>query len=194
MAGNLEDARAEILAPLTDPVKYDLGSGPTPEEGFKGIDYYADAPDVLKADLFTYPWPLADESVDYFHASHFVEHVPDWNAHFTEIYRCLKTGGHYELRAPFYLNNRWFQDPDHKQPILHERFIYLSRKWREDQEQDHRGDLAKVNFVVVNFFELLNDDFREQGYSPDAIAYHKRHSWNVIDDLAVIVKKLPMDE
>jgi len=179
-----------IRAERSSLVLADIGCGQSPEDGFTGYDYHSTTPGVIHADLYNAPWPFADNSVDYFRASHFLEHVPDWDYHFSEVYRSLRMGGYYEIISPYYLNNRWWQDPDHKQPILHERFSYLSHEWRKAVKMDHYG--AVVNFEVVQWFELLNEDFREQGYSTEAIYWHKRHSFNIIDDLALILKKLPI--
>lgn len=194
--GTLFDARKEILSKIDKPVCYDLGCGQSPEDGFRGIDYSAKGENIVNADLFSYPWPIESESVDYFRSSHFIEHVPSWDAHFNEIYRCLKIDGHYEVIAPYYRNDRWLQDPDHKQAISHQRFAYLNRQWLTKNRNEHRADLARVNFDVYNgaWFELLNEGFRDQGFSADYIAWWKAHGWNVIDDLAVILTKLPMDE
>lgn len=192
-ATNLNDARAEILASLPgNPVLYDLGCGKVPFEGFRGIDAHSNHPGIDTIDLYSYPWPIPDNSVDYYRASHFVEHVPDWDAHFSEVWRTLKPGGHYEILAPFYRSDRWFGDPDHKQPILYRRFIYLDASWRKSQQIDHYG--ARVNFSVANYFEALHDDFLNNGQSEDAIQYAREHFWNVIDDVALILRKEPMPD
>jgi SAM-dependent methyltransferase len=198
MSVNLDDARRDILTAIRadnpNPVLYELGCGITPYEDFVGLDYYAEHPNVQKADLFATPWPLADESVDYFRSSHFLEHVPDWNAHFAEVYRALKPGGHYEIIAPFYRNDRWWGDPDHKQPILWRRFAYLNQEWLKSVNIAHSPSNAKVNFTVVHHFELLHPDYLNSGMSDDTIDWAREHFWNVIDDIAVILKKLPMGE
>lgn len=193
---SLDDARADLLEKIRaenqEPVLYDLGCGKVPHEGFTGIDFHSDHLGALKFDLYASPWPIPDESVDYFRASHFLEHVPDWDQHFAEIYRTLKPGGYYEIIAPFYRSDRWFGDPDHKQPILQRRFIYLDAAWRTSQGIDHYG--ARVNLSVVLWFEVLHDDYRDTGMSDEAIAWAREHYWNVIDDVALILRKEPMPE
>lgn len=182
------DLLAKVRAKVPNPVLYDLGCGQHPAEGFIGVDINGSYGE--RVDLYAYPWPWADGSVDYFRASHFVEHVPDWDAHFAEVYRCLKVGGYYEILSPYYLNNRWWQDPDHKQPILREKFNYLNRDWRKAVLMDHYG--AAVNFSEVGWFELLNDDFRDTGLEDEYVRQAAKHWWNVIDDVAVILRKEPM--
>jgi len=64
-----------IEAASSTQVKLDLGCGQHPKEGFDGVDLYATQA-KHRVDLFKFPWPFADESVDEIHCSHFMEHVP----------------------------------------------------------------------------------------------------------------------
>jgi predicted SAM-dependent methyltransferase len=66
---------ALALAAPTLPVKLDLGCGQSPKEGFEGVDLHA--PDVkYRVDLWKFPFPWEDNSVDELYSSHFVEHLP----------------------------------------------------------------------------------------------------------------------
>ncbi len=68
--------RAQLVeAPAPSAVKLDLGCGNNPKEGFEGVDLYGDKA-KHKCDLFKFPWPFGDSSVEEVHASHFLEHVP----------------------------------------------------------------------------------------------------------------------
>lgn len=63
------------LAESTKELKLDLACGQTPREGYEGVDFYA--PDAQhKVDLFKFPYPWNDNSVDAIHCSHFAEHLP----------------------------------------------------------------------------------------------------------------------
>ena len=55
--------------------KLDLGCGQSPKEGYEGVDLYGSEA-KHHVDLFKFPWPFSDESVDEVHCSHFLEHVP----------------------------------------------------------------------------------------------------------------------
>lgn len=57
-------------------VKLDLGCGKKPREGFEGVDLISNE-STHKVDLFKFPFPWADESVDQIHTSHFIEHIPN---------------------------------------------------------------------------------------------------------------------
>jgi predicted SAM-dependent methyltransferase len=63
----------ETPAPKT--VKLDLGCGQNPKEGFEGVDLYGDKA-THKVDLWKFPWPFGDASVEEIHCSHFLEHIP----------------------------------------------------------------------------------------------------------------------
>lgn len=61
--------------PAASVVKLDLGGGQSPKEGFASVDLNAPNP-AHRVDLFKFPWPFADNSVEELHASHFIEHIP----------------------------------------------------------------------------------------------------------------------
>lgn len=65
------------------------------------------------------PLPFHNNTVDAFYSHHVIEHLPDLDAHFKDVYRCLKPGGAYRVGAPngdsaiqkFIENDRsWFSD------------------------------------------------------------------------------------
>lgn len=56
-------------------IKLDLGCGQAPKEGFEGVDVRGGKAKHV-VDLFKFPWPFKDDSVDEIHASHLLEHVP----------------------------------------------------------------------------------------------------------------------
>lgn len=170
-------------------MRYNLGAGQEKAEGFIDVDLYA--PDAtLKVDLFKFPWPIESASVDFYYSSHFVEHVPDWDAHFAEVYRTLRPNGVYELIAPYYMSRRFFQDPDHKQPVSQERFLYLDPGWLKRNHIDHGR--PKMSFEIIGWFERLHEDFL--GMAGPELHWHKLHSFNVIEDVACVLRKRPLED
>ena len=63
------------LAASSRELKLDLGCGQNVREGFEGVDLYGDKA-KHKVDLFKFPWPFKDGSVDEINCSHFMEHIP----------------------------------------------------------------------------------------------------------------------
>jgi len=216
---NLQLAENEILekirARVEHPMLFDLGSGQVePAEGFIGLDLYPQNDRTMKCDLFSEPWApwrtvtaydinreeerevtgfirLQDETADYLVSSHFVEHVPDWDLHFREAWRILKPGGFYKIVGPYYKSDRYFQDPDHKQPLLAQRFAYLDQQWLRDVHQEHNRR-ADMNFKVVFIGYAFHEDFIE--LAEETKLWHLSHSWNAVDDIAVILCKVPLLE
>lgn len=179
----------------TEPFRYDLGCGLHPATGFQGVDKFAlmagDQPNIV-ADLFTDDgWNfLADNSVDIFFSSHFVEHVFDWDHFFTQVYRKMKAGGYFVITTPYYLSVRATQDPDHKQMISQERYHYLMRDWRSSQGLEHYE--ADVDFEICAFYPVWNAAFAHIGAAADknpaAADYAMRHIPNAVDDLTVVLR------
>jgi len=86
------------------------------------------------------PLPFKDNSVDIFYSHHVIEHLPDLQRHFDELYRCLKTSGKIRIGGPngdmaidrFVANdNVWFGDfPDKRNSIggRFENFIFCRQE------------------------------------------------------------------
>jgi len=99
-------------------MKLNLGSGDRKLEGYVNVDLFG-TPD-LRVDLFKFPWPWADESIDEIACHHFLEHVPRFRETWLEINRVLRTGGKLWVRVP---NWRCTQAPWPEQH-LHQFSIY----------------------------------------------------------------------
>ena len=76
MTKSKKDRRAKLVeAASPSLIKLDLGCGLNPREGFEGVDLYGDKA-KHKVDLFKFPWPFVDNSVDEIACSHLLEHIP----------------------------------------------------------------------------------------------------------------------
>lgn len=73
------------------------------------------------------PLPFRDATVDAMYSHHMVEHLPDTESHFKEVFRCLKRGGVYRVAGPngdsaiakfIAKDTSWFSDfPDRRTSI-----------------------------------------------------------------------------
>jgi len=68
-------------------------------------------------DLMRYPWPFPDSQFDEVLASHILEHLPNFNAVITEIWRVSKPGASVVVRVPFFLSTKYYSEPDHRTPF-----------------------------------------------------------------------------
>lgn len=171
-------------------LKIDLGCGDNKREGFTGVDKYKTPSVDIEHDLFVYPWPFEDNSVDEVWCSHFFEHIagmdrPRW---IEELYRVLKVGAKATLITPYYKSPRATQDFTHQwPPVSEETYLYFNKQWRESNKLTHGLYDVKADF-----------DFTF-GYSVDGVwatrneetkAFAMRHYWNAIQDLWVtLIKK-----
>ncbi len=82
-------------------VKIGIGAGGSRREGWLSTDYDPPARDIVFLDA-TKPFPLADNSVDYYVAEHMIEHIPltDGLYMLRECLRTLKPGGKIRLATP----------------------------------------------------------------------------------------------
>jgi predicted SAM-dependent methyltransferase len=117
-----------LRSPRTGVVKVHLGPGQEKYlDGWINVDANAfTAKCDVWADLRN-PLPFHDGTVDAFYSHHMIEHLPNIETHFSEVFRCLKPGGLYRVGGPhgdsairkFAENDsEWFGDyPDKRRSI-----------------------------------------------------------------------------
>ncbi len=133
-----------VVTPPLVPLRLDLGCGPSKrsDKPFTGVDAIAFPGVDVVHDLTVGSWPWDDNSVEEIHASHFLEHLTNWEGKwqrtrfFNEAYRVLRPGGQMTLIFPHWCSTRYYGDPTHREPFSEMGFYYLSREWR-------LGDAAK---------------------------------------------------
>ena len=200
------------LALASDPkvLKLDLGCGQNPKEGHEGVDLYGDKA-VHKVDLFKFPWPFKDDSVDEIHSSHFLEHVPAREieerdlaegataadrrellgkdmlfAFMDECHRIMKTDAWMHVVVPSGRSSRAFWDPTHRRFFMQETFLYFAAEWRKINGLDHYR--VKCNFGVDVGQSIPTE---ETLFAPEAQGTRFKHYWNVTADWIAKLKKLP---
>lgn len=208
-------AKAAKLAEAKSPaeVKLDLGCGQSCKEGFEGVDLNA-AEAKHRVDLFRFPWPFADNSVDELHASHLLEHIPAREVeqrdiamlsidehrmaceHFVgqdmlfafmdECYRILKPDAWMTAIVPSGRSNRAFWDPTHRRFFMQETFLYFAAEWRKINKLDHYR--VSCNFALDVGHTLPQE---ESLRSAEAQAQRFHTCWNVTVDWIAKLKKLP---
>lgn len=174
------------------PLRVDLGCGGNKREGYFGIDFVKEGTSAdFECNLFTFPWPLKDGSVDEFYSSHFFEHVPRGTRgkFMDEVWRCLKVGGVAEFITPFAWSNRSIQDYTHEwPPIVGESYLYFMKSWRKLNKLEHGFYDLKCDFELVNLNYILN----QEGLAGREVIENDpvlRTKLNIIDDMRVVLRR-----
>lgn len=190
-------------------LKLDLGCGQNPKDGFEGVDILGGKAKHV-CDLFKFPWPFKDNSVDEIHCSHFLEHIPareieardlsnDDNidrerfigqdmlfAFMDECYRIMKKDTWMHVVVPSGRSSRAFWDPTHRRFFMQETFLYFAAEWRKLNGLDHYR--VRCNFGIDCGQSIPTE---ETLFSQDAQQMRFKHYWNVTADWIAKLKKLP---
>jgi cyclopropane fatty-acyl-phospholipid synthase-like methyltransferase len=199
------------LALVSNPteVKLDLGCGESPLDGFEGVDIRSSAA-KHKVNLFKFPFPWADGSVDELRSTHFIEHIPAREverqdlvmplatdpalerflgqdmllAFFDECHRILKPKGRMFVVVPAARSDGAFQDPTHRRFINQYTFSYLSAENRKAMKLEHY--IARCDFefnaqpVGPAEFSVLCEEAQRRRF---------HHEWNTILEWHVSLTK-----
>jgi hypothetical protein len=186
-------------------VKLDFACGNNKKEGFEGVDFYAPTAEH-KIDLFKFPFPWADNSVDEIHCSHFVEHLPARDvelrdlrvdlsapapiardrqfvgqdflfAFFDECWRILKPGSTMMVIVPSGRSDRAYQDPTHRRFIVAELFGYLNKESREQMGLGHYN--VRCNFAS-SITPTIDNALHLRHAEVQALKF--REAYNVVHD------------
>lgn len=157
------------------------------------------------------PWKqIEDNSVDEIECSMFVEHIPHiieghgmragfddcFYLFFEQIYRVLKKGefsqdnpnvpvkGFARIVTPYYSSPRADQDPTHVRRICEASYLYLNKKWMQDNKLDHYP--IDVDF---DFFYSYNVNGRLVNRNQEYVTNALTTELNAADDLIVTIIK-----
>jgi len=149
-------AAPAIVSAPTEPLRLDFGCGGNKKAGFVGVDKFAMSGVDHVLDIGKGHWPWPDNSVEEAHASHFLEHLTNWEGKnervtfFNELHRVLKPGAKATLIFPHWNSNRYYGDPTHREPFSEMGFYYLSREWRLGNPEKGLGANAPHTDVSIN--------------------------------------------
>lgn len=174
--------------------RLDLACGNNKQKGFCGVDITRKGTQAdIEHNLSEYPWPFKDDSIKETFCSHYLEHIPHIDSYhdglflfMDEIWRILKVGGIARFVVPYYSSVRAIQDPTHHRSIGEPTFLYFTKNWRKINRLEHYP--VKCNFEIVKIDHAVSEEFI--GRASDAVQFQAMHSWNVINDMLVTLKKI----
>ena len=129
-------------------IRLDIGSGPLPRAGFTGVDFYVDAPGIIKAPMNKLPYD--GETIDEIYSSHALEHIGKYEVvpTLTEWYRVLKFSAPLTIEVPDleWVCKNWLK--------------YRSNDWNLDAvfgDQSTPGQFHKTGFTRLILGRYLSE-------------------------------------
>ncbi len=169
------------------PLKLNLGCGGRRHEDFAGVDIVRTAVTDFKVDLFKFPWPWPDDSVDEVFSNQFFEHVPaKLRARFMqELWRVMKLDAKCLFITPHYASMRAVQDATHEwPPICEASYAYYNETWMRLNELAHYDIGCNFDYT---YGHLLQPTI--QARNDEARNFAIAHYINAVDDLGVTLWK-----
>lgn len=170
--------------------KLDLGCGDNKREGFSGVDKFKTPSVDIVHDLFSFPWPFKDKSIEEIHSSHFFEHIP---AHtrpkfMDELFRVMKPGAKGTIIIPYGLSRRAIQDFTHEwPPICESSFLYYNKGWREQNKLTHGYYSMKCDFDFSYNWQITNPFWATK--HTEAQQHALTHYWDVATDMLLSITR-----
>jgi predicted SAM-dependent methyltransferase len=145
-------------------MKLNLGCGKDLKEGYVNIDIVDYGGNVIH-NLNSYPYPFEDNTFEEIYASHVLEHLNNFHEAVTELYRISKPDATIRVYAPFFLNTKFFGEPDHKIPFsirtfdnyefIGDRKLKFYEKWKLNHRTNYEGkaqfEILEKKFIVSHF-------------------------------------------
>jgi len=179
--------------------KLNIGCGKDLKKDYVNIDIVDYGGNVIH-DLNSYPFPFEENSFDEIYASHILEHLDNFHKAITELYRISKPGAIIIVYAPFFLNTKYFGEPDHKIPFsirtfdnyeyIENRKLKFYEKWKLNHRTNYEGKakfeiigkkfitshfpVLKWMDVIVNIEPVIYERFFAGFFSPEEVYFKLR--------------------
>lgn len=148
-------------------IKLNLGCGKDLKEEYINLDI-VDYGGNQVHDLNSFPYPFEENYFDEIYASHILEHLNNFHDSISEIYRILKPNGILIVYAPFFLNTKFFGEPDHKIPFsirtfdnyeyIENKKLKFYEKWKLKHRTNYEGkaqfEVLEKKFITSHFILL----------------------------------------
>ncbi|CAG1020043.1 hypothetical protein MTYM_00025 [Methylococcales bacterium] len=179
--------------------KLNLGCGFDLKEGYINLDIVDHGGNMIH-DINSFPYPFSENTFDEIYCSHILEHLDSFHKTVSELWRIAKPNASIIVYAPFFLNTKYFGEPDHKIPFsirTFDNYEYIGNrklKFYEQWKLNHRTNYrSQVQFEViekrfitshfailkwmdylVNIEPVMYERFFAGIFSPEEVYFHLR--------------------
>ncbi len=170
--------------PTDGAAKLNLGCGSKTVPGFLGVDRFQNEATDIVHDLEIFPWPFADNSIDYILMDNVLEHLADIVRTMEEIHRILKPRSLVQIIVPHATSTLAFADPTHKHYFTEESFYYFVKGFDYNYYSDARFEIASVKHIVNG-----RGIAKLRRYLP-ARRFLMKFFWNLCDAIDITLRKV----
>ena len=125
-------------------IALDLGCGQMKQAGTIGVDMVTLAPVDIAANLWKYPLPFADNSVDAIYLNDVIEHIPNTIPFMEEIHRVCSDGARVYIRVVNWNTIYMPMDPTHVRPFHQNTFDFFGSREGRNYYTHARFEVVKV--------------------------------------------------
>lgn len=180
-------------------MKLNLGCGKDIKPGYINLDIVDYGGNQIH-DINRFPYPFKDNTFEEIYASHVLEHLDNFNKTITELYRIAKPNCVIIVFAPFFLNTKYFGDPDHNIPFsirtfdnyeyIGNRKLKFYEKWklnhRTNYESGAKFEVLEKRFItshfailkwldlIINLEPVIYERFFANIFSPEEVYFKLR--------------------
>ncbi len=151
-AGN-EKLRAAQL------VRFNMGSGHNPVEGYINVDASPVCNPDLVVDLENLPWPFETSIADEVAFNHSLEHMGQTSKTFLgimqELYRISKPGAQIFIRVPHPKHRNFINDPTHVRVITEGVLSLFDKELNDQWQQAKAANSPLAHYLGVNFKTVI---------------------------------------
>lgn len=179
--------------------KLNLGCGKDIKPGYVNLDIVDYGGNEIH-DINSFPYPFPENYFDEIYCSHVLEHLESFHKTVTELYRIAKPDTVIIVYAPFFLNTKYFGEPDHKIPFsirtfdnyefIGNRKLKFYEKWKLNHRTNYEGkaqfeilekkfitshfSILKWMDVIVNIEPVMYERFFAGIFSPEEVYFKLR--------------------
>jgi uncharacterized protein YbaR (Trm112 family) len=158
-------------------ISLDLGCGQAKQPDTIGVDMVTLSPVDIAANLWKYPLPFSDDSVDNIYLNDVIEHIPNTIPFMEELHRICRNGARVHIRVVYWNTIYMPMDPTHVRGFHENTFDFFGGRQGRNYYTHARFEVVKVVKAWDRFWKRVTFG------SEKMLSFLARHLNNVLIDL-----------